>query len=177
MSTDMSIGRSVSAFRGDMSQQALADKMRERGWKWSQATVWSVEKGERPLRLAEAMDLAQILGIRDLLQFGSTPKAHELLAAWRKLDTAKEALKAAGNDYEAARAEFVRTALAGVHAENTYVGNGIEIVSRTAADVIVAAYEHGEISPGESVEGQVAALRAAYGDSEMSRDGEHQATS
>lgn len=44
-----------------MSQQALADLMRARGWKWSQATVWAVEKGERPLRLAEATDLAELL--------------------------------------------------------------------------------------------------------------------
>lgn len=36
--------------------------MRERGWKWSQATVWSIEKGERPLRLAEAEALADVLG-------------------------------------------------------------------------------------------------------------------
>lgn len=35
--------------------------MRTRGWKWSQATVWAVEKGERPLRLAEAEDLVSIL--------------------------------------------------------------------------------------------------------------------
>jgi hypothetical protein len=36
--------------------------MKARGWKWSQATVWSVEKGERPLRLAEAEDIRVILG-------------------------------------------------------------------------------------------------------------------
>lgn len=50
--------------RGELSQSALADRMRERGWKWSQATVWSVEQGERPLRLAEAVDLAEVLGGR-----------------------------------------------------------------------------------------------------------------
>ncbi len=36
--------------------------MRSRGWKWSQATMWSVERGERPLRLTEAKDLVAILG-------------------------------------------------------------------------------------------------------------------
>lgn len=37
--------------------------MRALGHKWSQATVWSIEKGDRPLRLAEAMDLANLLRI------------------------------------------------------------------------------------------------------------------
>ena len=44
-----------------MSQKALADSMRSRGHKWSQATVWSVEQGERPLRYTEAQDLIQLL--------------------------------------------------------------------------------------------------------------------
>ncbi|MBD8517082.1 hypothetical protein [Plantibacter sp. CFBP 8804] len=51
---DATIGRNLAALRGDMPQKTLADLMREAGWKWSQATVWSVEKGERPLKLAEA---------------------------------------------------------------------------------------------------------------------------
>ncbi len=61
---DHFIGAAVTALRGEMTQQALAAAMRSKGWKWSQATVWSVEKGERPLRLGEAADLAEILGTR-----------------------------------------------------------------------------------------------------------------
>lgn len=147
-----------------MSQQALADRMRERGWKWSQATVWAVEKGERPLRLAEAMDLAQILGMSDLRQFGSTPRAHELMNAWRKLEDASHALVDASRDYEVARARFVDAAVAGVEAENTYVGNGISIVNRTAIDVINAAYGRGEVAPDASIAAQIERLNAAYGD-------------
>ena len=67
---DIQIGLNVGVARAShpnhgqlMTQQALADGMRERGHKWSQATVWSVEKGERPLRLAEADSLAQMLKI------------------------------------------------------------------------------------------------------------------
>lgn len=37
--------------------------MKDRGHKWSQSTVWSVERGDRPLRLTEAEDLAAILGV------------------------------------------------------------------------------------------------------------------
>lgn len=61
---DKRVGQAIVALRGDTSQAAVADAMRERGWKWSQATVWSVEKGERPLRLLEAGDLADVLGIQ-----------------------------------------------------------------------------------------------------------------
>lgn len=58
---DQRIGAAVRAVRGEMSQQDLAEKMRAAGWKWTQATVWSVESGKRPLRLAEARTLAELL--------------------------------------------------------------------------------------------------------------------
>lgn len=61
---DALIGQNVTAFRGSRSQQSLADAMRARGHRWSQATVWGVEKGKRPISLAEAVDLAEILGIQ-----------------------------------------------------------------------------------------------------------------
>lgn len=58
---DKLIGRNVATLRADVSQQALADAMRARGHRWSQATVWSVEKGDRPLKLDEAIDLARVV--------------------------------------------------------------------------------------------------------------------
>jgi hypothetical protein len=60
--TDEQIGKNIRRVRGDKSQKDVAAAMSDRGWKWSQSTVWSVEKGERPLRVAEAEDLATILG-------------------------------------------------------------------------------------------------------------------
>jgi septal ring factor EnvC (AmiA/AmiB activator) len=60
--SDRDVGRMVAQLRGDRTQQAVADAMRKRGWPWSQATVWSVEKGERPLKLREAAVLALVLG-------------------------------------------------------------------------------------------------------------------
>lgn len=45
------------------SQADLAKAMRERGPKWSQATVWAVEKGDRPLRHSEAIELADLIGL------------------------------------------------------------------------------------------------------------------
>jgi transcriptional regulator with XRE-family HTH domain len=63
MVTDEQIGRNLSALRGDMSQKDLADRMRRRGFKWSQATVWAIEKGERPLRVTEAEAIGDVFDI------------------------------------------------------------------------------------------------------------------
>lgn len=57
------IGRNVSIHRGEMSQVQLAAMMTERGNKWSQATVWNTEQGNRPLKLKEAIDLAEVLSV------------------------------------------------------------------------------------------------------------------
>lgn len=67
---DIQIGRNLTGRRGVRSQQALARAMRNRGWKWSQATASAIEKGERPLKLAEAIDLADELNVSldDLIQ-------------------------------------------------------------------------------------------------------------
>lgn len=58
---DVLVGQNLAKLRGDRTQQDIAEAMREAGYKWSQATVWSVEKGERPIRLSEAESLASIL--------------------------------------------------------------------------------------------------------------------
>lgn len=57
---DAAIGENLTRLRGEATQQEVAAAMRLAGYKWSQATVWAVEKGDRPLRLAEAADLAKI---------------------------------------------------------------------------------------------------------------------
>lgn len=59
---DKTIGKNLQTLRGDVSQEELASKMRGYGFKWSKATVWSVEQGERPLRLSEAQAVLQCLG-------------------------------------------------------------------------------------------------------------------
>ena len=68
---DVAIGRAVVRLRtsAGWTQQELADRMRTRGWPWTQPAVAKVELGKRPVRLAEAKDLAQFLGVKtqDLL--------------------------------------------------------------------------------------------------------------
>src|SRR5699024_8890274 len=58
---DQRIGRNIMKFRGNISQQTLAEKMRSKGFKWSQATVWATEKGDRPVRLSEVIALSEVL--------------------------------------------------------------------------------------------------------------------
>lgn len=60
-SFDELIGENIARYRGDLPQKELADKMRDQGFKWSQATVWSTEKGDRPVRVTELLSLASIL--------------------------------------------------------------------------------------------------------------------
>ncbi len=64
--------------------------MREMGHKWSQATVWAVEKGDRALKLAEAQDLAEVLGV-SVLDFLADPEqrtaghvVRSQIAAWER---------------------------------------------------------------------------------------------
>ena len=45
-----------------LSQAELGAAMREKGWKWNQTTIWSIEQNNRQVRLAEAVDLAELLG-------------------------------------------------------------------------------------------------------------------
>lgn len=75
---DQAIGENVRRLRAARSQQSIADEMREMGHeKWSQATVWAVEKGSRPLRLVEATDLAFVLEV-PMERMLSTPEESEI---------------------------------------------------------------------------------------------------
>ena len=63
MDQDEAIGRNLARARAAMTQADLAAAMKGLGWKWSQSTVWSIERGDRPLRLAEALAVAEILDV------------------------------------------------------------------------------------------------------------------
>lgn len=61
---DVAIGRNLARMRqqAGMTQSKLAEGMRgSYGYKWSKATVWSIETGERPLKLTEAQDVLKCL--------------------------------------------------------------------------------------------------------------------
>jgi transcriptional regulator with XRE-family HTH domain len=59
--SDQQIGSHLVRLRGDMSQRELARRLRDRGLNWTHLTVASVERGERPLRVAEAIEVAHEL--------------------------------------------------------------------------------------------------------------------
>lgn len=138
---DRTIGENVVTLRGEMSQKALADAMRERGHKWSQATVWAVEKGDRPLKLTEANDLAGVLGTDVYHPLTQPPRALSLYRAlvgrYERLNAAEHALVEAVRVYEEAR-----------HRLNKFVTDGAargmeeevdafrEPVERTVLDVV-----------------------------------------
>lgn len=46
-----------------LSQEELAERMTERGFGFSQATVWKIEQGKRPVKLSEAVALGDALGM------------------------------------------------------------------------------------------------------------------
>jgi hypothetical protein len=90
---DVAIGRTIAALRGGQSQQALADAMRLRGHRWSQATVWSVERGSRALRFSEAEDLREILSLTDLSELSmSWVDARVRHIRWQFIDSYRVAL-------------------------------------------------------------------------------------
>lgn len=71
---DVQIGENIALLRDRTPQGALAQQMKARGHKWSQNTVWLVEQGERPLRMSEAKDLADIfkIDVNELLEESET---------------------------------------------------------------------------------------------------------
>lgn len=61
---DVQVGKNLVRLRGVRSQAEIATEMRKKyGHAWSQATVWNIETGARPLRFVEANDLSQVLKV------------------------------------------------------------------------------------------------------------------
>lgn len=89
--------------------------MRMRGHKWSQATVWAVEKGERGVRLAESADLAEVLAHAtspmDLLR---PIEQTEVLSMWGRLARVIAHVGAGLGEVEALQ-EALRERVAGVN--------------------------------------------------------------
>lgn len=104
---DLQVGRNVVALRGEMSQKELAERMRSLGWKWVQATVWNVEKGERPLRIGEAEDLAEMFGV-SVTAMTIPAKFTSLMAALRSMRRVGSSLDKMAREYERERARLAQ---------------------------------------------------------------------
>lgn len=59
--SDAVVGKNITELRGARSQSDIAEGMRSKGFKWSQTTVWELEKGKRSLKYLEAISLAEVL--------------------------------------------------------------------------------------------------------------------
>lgn len=132
---DAVIGANLKRIRGDMNQADLADEMKRRGHKWSQATVWAVQRGERSLKLAEARDVAEVLGVR-VEAFFLASEAEKRFTDVRK---ALHDLRRARIDLRSAYREWITTKqyaeLTKLIAENTtYEGAELERLLRFNED-------------------------------------------
>jgi transcriptional regulator with XRE-family HTH domain len=61
---DQNIAANVRTYReaGRLSQEELAQRMTDRGFSFTQATIWKIESGQRPVRASELVALADALG-------------------------------------------------------------------------------------------------------------------
>lgn len=157
---DKSIGENVARLRGDRSQQLVADEMRSRGYDWSQATVWSVEKGRRPLRFAEAAQLADILDVTvtDLLPEEKFRGRRDLMRALGDLAKSKSQLYENAARYTVQRAEAQRL-LAELELEPGDVAapwftTGLQMIELNAAEHAELALEMPDMFLREAGHGQ-----------------------
>lgn len=129
--SDEQIGRNVQTLRGDMTQKELADAMKARGYKWSQPTVVAIEKGERPLRLTEARDLAEILNSNVLIM--TMPEVQlGLVQDFRAISAVMEEIESAARDLFAKQR---RLAIAADHLGDEFTDEHFDAyLGRTAMD-------------------------------------------
>lgn len=102
-----------------MSQQRVADEMNARyGYDWRQTTIAKIEAADRPLRLREAIQIADMFGVNLLALVdsarGLSPESVQdnianqrdrLSTAQTHLAAARKLLAAHGEEYERAEAE------------------------------------------------------------------------
>jgi transcriptional regulator with XRE-family HTH domain len=116
----------LRALRGrkGISQAAVADAMRDRGWPWHQTTVHRIESGQQMPGFGETVDLAHVLGVTTDRLTWSGPEAAEsgevaivhgrLREAWRETAAAAARLHAARSGAERTIAERQGSAYARV---------------------------------------------------------------
>ncbi|MET9632174.1 helix-turn-helix transcriptional regulator [Lentzea sp. NPDC006480] len=93
--------------RADMSQEELARRMSERGFGFSQATIWKIENGQRTVKISEAVVLSEIFNLL-WMDLTRAPQVSRRQAAVAQAH--RNAYQAFGALKEAA-AEFLETQL------------------------------------------------------------------
>ena len=110
---DQNIAAGVRAYReaAGVSQEELAQRMSDHGFGFSQATVWKIESGQRPVKASELVALASSLDVLSPMDLTSEPgtaghRAQMRQAVTRAYD-AYGTLKAAAADYIEAQYEVL----------------------------------------------------------------------
>lgn len=88
--TDETIGLNVARLRekAGLSMDALAEKMRDFGNKWTRSTVFKVEHGNRSLKFSESVDLLACLGadpVTDLFELAVISNDDDVLESIESL--------------------------------------------------------------------------------------------
>jgi transcriptional regulator with XRE-family HTH domain len=100
---DQQFGENVQRLRkvAGLSQAELAAAMTDEGFPMQQQTVLKLEKGQRPMRLAEAVALARILKakVEELVHLGYTDEELEVIRLDRMLSDRYFALAAAAQSF------------------------------------------------------------------------------
>lgn len=110
---DRNVATNLRQFREErgMSQDELAQRMSERGFGFTQATIWKIESGQRPVKISEAVALGKALGLLSWTHLIEEPKLTrrlaELQAANRRAYEAYAETKAAAARYLEAQVEVV----------------------------------------------------------------------
>jgi transcriptional regulator with XRE-family HTH domain len=110
---DQNIAANLRTYReaGAISQEELAQRMADRGFGFSQATIWKIESGQRPVRASELVALADSLEVMPAtsLTYQPAEARHQvqLEQANRKAHHAYQTLKEAAAHYLDAQLELV----------------------------------------------------------------------
>jgi transcriptional regulator with XRE-family HTH domain len=110
---DQNIAANLRTYReaAAISQEELAQRMADLGFGFSQATIWKIERGQRPVKASELAALADSLGVMTATSLTRQPDAArhqvQLDQANRTAQDAYQALKQAAADYLDAQVELV----------------------------------------------------------------------
>jgi len=110
---DQNIAANLRTYReaGNISQEELAQRMTDRGFGFSQATIWKIENGQRPVRAAELIALADSLEVLSVISLtyepGEARHRAQLRQATRKVHHAYKTAKEAAAAYLDAQYELV----------------------------------------------------------------------
>lgn len=112
---DDNVAANVRNFRErqGLSQGELAQRMTDRGFGFSQATIWKIESKQRPVKVSEAVALGDALELRSWTYLTQRPEISrhhaDLELVNRNAHQAYEALKAAAIEYHGAQEELSLT--------------------------------------------------------------------